>query len=129
MPEIIAKFVIISFGVYFIAAGLFMAFRPQKARSILRKAGSTAFINYAELSIRMVPGIAFVVYAESAKYPFTFQLVGWFIIISSILLMILPRRLHHQFSNMAAEILKPIYFQLISPLSILIGVIIIYTTA
>ncbi|CAM4295600.1 hypothetical protein [Gillisia limnaea] len=127
MPETIAKFVIISFGIFFIAAGLIMAFRPQIARSMLRKAGSTTFINYAELSIRMIPGIAFIVYAETSKFPLTFQLVGWFILISSILLMIIPRRLHHQFSLGAAEILKPIYFQLISPLSILIGVLIIYT--
>jgi len=33
--------------------------------------------------------------------------------------------LHHGFSNKAADILKPIYFQLISPLSVLIGVMII----
>ncbi len=127
MPETIAKFVIISFGVYFIAAGLLMAFRPQKVRSILRKAGSTAFINNAELSIRTIPGIAFLVYAENSQFPFVFQLVGWFILISSLVLMLIPRRLHHQFSTSSAAILKPLYFQMISPFSFLIGGLIIYT--
>ena len=103
-----------------------MLFQPQKVRSLLRKAGSTALINYAELSIRMIPGIAFVIYAENSKFPFSFQIVGWFIIISSAVLMIIPRKLHHKFSVVSAEILKPTYFQLISPVAFLIGALIIY---
>ncbi len=127
MPDTFARFIIISFGVYFIAAGLLMAFRPQKARSILRKAGSTPFINYAELSIRTIPGIAFIVYADNSQFSVVFQLAGWFILISSLVLMLIPRRLHHQFSTSSAEILKPLYFQMISPFSLLIGGLIIYT--
>lgn len=127
MLETLSKFTIIGFGVFFIIAGLLMLLKPRKARSLLRKAGSTIFINYAELSIRMIPGLAFVFYAESSNYSIAFKLIGWFILISSLILMIIPRKLHHQFSNSSADILKPLYFQLISPLSFLIGGLIIYT--
>lgn len=125
MLELLAKFTIIGFGFFFIFTGLLMFFQPQKIRSILQKAGSTTFINYTELAIRMIPGLAFLVYAESSKFSIAFQIIGWFILISSLILMIVPRKLHHKFSTSAADILKPLYFQFISPFSILIGILII----
>jgi len=39
-----------------------------------------------------------------------------------------PRKMHHQFSMKSADMLKPIYFQLISPFAFLIGGLIIYNT-
>ena len=45
---------------------------------------------------------------------------------TSLVLYFIPRQLHHGFSLRAATILKPLYFQLISPVSILIGILIIY---
>lgn len=127
MLEILAKFTIIGFGIFFTFTGLLMLFQPQKVRSILQKAGSTTFIHYTELAIRIIPGLAFLVYAESSKFSIAFQIIGWFILISSLILMIIPRKLHHKFSTSSADILKPFYFQLISPLSILIGILIIYS--
>ena len=126
MLESLAKFTFIGFGLFFIFAGFLMLFQPQKVRSILRKAGSTSFINYAELSIRMIPGIAFIIYAENSKFPIAFELIGWFILISSLILMIIPRKLHHQFSTSSADLIKPLYFQLIAPLSLSIGCVLIY---
>lgn len=47
----IAKWIVILFGLFLIAAGFLMLVAPEKARAILRKAGSTNFINYTELII------------------------------------------------------------------------------
>lgn len=126
LPEIIARLLIIFFGLFFIGVGILMLLKPEWVRGILKKAGSTVLINYAELCLRMIPGAALIVYASTSDYPTSFKVVGWFIIISSAILMILPRRLHHKFSIKCAEILKPSYFQMISPLSIFIGSILIY---
>lgn len=38
-----------------------------------------------------------------------------------------PRELHHKFSVKAADILKPLYFQLISPFAFIIGTLLIYS--
>ncbi len=103
-----------------------MIFKPEKARSILRKAGSTNLINYAELSLRMVPAVGLILSAEYSKFELFFKLLGWFMFISSIIIMIIPRQLHHQYSIKSAEILKPRYFQLISPLSFTFGGFLIY---
>ena len=127
MIEIIAKWTIILFGLFFIGVGFLMLFKPKKARAILRKAGSTNFINYAEITIRLIPAIGLILSAEYSKFPEIFKIAGWFMLCTSLVLYFVPRKLHHNFSLKAADILKPIYFQLISPISVLIGILLIYS--
>lgn len=103
-----------------------MLLDPQKARSILRKAGSTNFINYAEITLRMIPAAALILAEHDSKYPGIFKIFGWFMLITSFVLYFVPRQLHHNFSLKAADILKPVWFQVISPFSILIGLFLIY---
>jgi hypothetical protein len=105
-----------------------MLLKPNKARTTLRKAGSTNFINYAEITIRIIPAVAMILYANLAKYPEAFKFFGWFMLITSLVLYMVPRKMHHQFSMKSADMLKPIYFQLISPFAFLIGGLIIYNT-
>jgi len=124
--EIIAQFTLIIFGIFFIGTGFIMLLKPTKARETLRKAGSTALINYTELSVRMIPAIAFILYADTSYYPTPFKIIGWYILITSIILMIVPRKLHHKLSNRFADFLTPRIFQLISPLSMFIGGFLIY---
>lgn len=121
-----AKWITVLFGCFFIYAGFLMLLDPQKARSILRKAGITNFINYAEITIRMIPAAALILAAQDSKYPGIFKIFGWFMLITSLVLYFVPRQLHHNFSLKAAAILKPVWFQVISPFSILIGLFLIY---
>jgi len=126
MIETIAKWTIILFGIFFILVGLIMLLKPQKARQILRKAGSTNFINYAEITLRIIPATALILSADNSKYPYIFKIFGWFMLITSFVLYFVPRQLHHKFSMKAADILRPLYFQLISPFAFIIGTLIIY---
>ena len=121
-----AKWILFLFGIYIILAGFIMLLKPVKAREILRKAGSTNFINYAEISVRMLVSAAFIGYSEHAKYPDIFHLAGWFMLITSFILYLIPRKMHHSFSLKSAEILKPVYFQIISLFVFAIGLIILY---
>lgn len=123
---IIIKGIVIAFGIFLIGAGFLMLLAPEKARRTLQKAGSTNFINYAEITIRMIPAAAMIIYSDYSKYQMPFKLFGLFMLATSIVLYFVPRQLHHNFSLRAADILKPLYFQLISPFSILFGVLVIY---
>ena len=125
---IIAKWTVIIFGIFLILVGFLMLFSPIKAREILRKAGSTHVINYAEITIRMIPAAALVLYADFSKFPEFFKILGWFMLATSFVLYFVPRRIHHNYSLKCAEILKPLYFQLISPFSMLFGSALIYFT-
>lgn len=129
MVTLIAKWIIILFGIFFISVGLIMLFAPIKARQILRKAGSTNFINYAEITIRMIPATALILYSDFSKFPDYFTVFGWFMLITSLVLYFVPRQLHHNYSLKCADIIKPLYFQLISPFAILIGIVILYSVS
>ena len=123
---IVAKWTVIFFGVFIIAAGILMLFAPSKARSVLRKAGSTNIINYTEISLRMLPGIALVLYAHLSIFPLLLTILGWFILATSFILFFVPRRIHHNYSLTCAEIIKPLYFRFISPLAFAFGAFLIY---
>ncbi|PKP17276.1 MAG: hypothetical protein CVU07_04465 [Bacteroidetes bacterium HGW-Bacteroidetes-23] len=104
-----------------------MLINPKKANDILRKAGSTNLINYAEITIRIIPAVGLILSADNSKFPDIFKIFGWFMLLTSLVLYFVPRQLHHNFSVKAANILKPFYFQLISPFAFLIGTLLIYS--
>ena len=122
----IAKWVVIFFGLFIVFIGFIMLVKPKNARTILRKAGSTNFINYAEITIRLIPATALIFHSDFSKYPEAFKIFGWIMLITSLILYVVPRKLHHKFSMKSADVLKPIYFQLISPIAFLFGGLIIY---
>lgn len=123
-----SKYIVILFGAFFIFVGFLMLLRPKKARMILQLAGSTNVINYTEITLRFIIAIALILYADFSKQPEVFTILGWFMLITSLILYGVPRKLHHQFSLKSAEILKPFYFQLIAPFTFVIGGLIIYNT-
>ena len=101
----IAKWTLITFGIFFICVGGIMLFRPKTARETLRKAGSTNLINYGEITIRMIPATALIIFSDYSKYPEFFKLFGWFMLVTSFILYFVPKKLHHDFSNKCADIL------------------------
>lgn len=121
-----AKWIVLFFGIFLISVGFLMLFAPKKARQILRKAGSTNFINYAEITIRMIPAAGLILYADLSKFSELFKILGWFMLSTSLLLYFIPRRLHHNYSLICADLLKPFYIQLISPFSFFFGFFLIY---
>ncbi|WP_306568544.1 hypothetical protein [Flavobacterium lindanitolerans] len=126
MVETYSKWTVVFFGLFIISAGILMLFKPVRANNILRKAGSTNFINYSEITIRLIPAAGFILWADHSKSPEAFRIFGWFMLITSVVLYLVPRRLHHAFSLNAANIIRPLYFQLISPFAVLMGALIVY---
>jgi uncharacterized membrane protein YfcA len=124
---LVAKCIVILFGVFLILTGVLMLWSPNKARELLRKAGSTNLINYSEITIRMIPATGLVVYSELSKYPEILWILGWFMIATSLILYFVPRKLHHKYALWCAEILEPKYIRLLAPVSMLFGSGIIYT--
>lgn len=125
MMLLLAQWVVIFFGLFLIGIGLLMFLNPQKARNILQKAGSTNFINYAEITIRIIPAVGLILSSDSSHYPLPFKVLGWFMLATSLILYFVPRKLHHHFSLKSADILKPLFVQLLSPFSVLFGLAII----
>ncbi|WP_370088581.1 hypothetical protein [Ekhidna sp.] len=122
----LARYVVIAFGLFIIYVGFLMLFTPSKALAVLRKAASTNLINYAEITIRLIPAISLVVYSDLSRYPQVFFYLGYFMIATSVILYLIPRRLHHQYALWSASLLSPTKVRLISPFSFLLGGFLIY---
>jgi hypothetical protein len=121
-----AQFIVILFGGFIFSTGLLMLFNPKKALSILRKAGSSNLINYGEITARLIPAIALVIYSPYSKFPDILNLFGGFMIATSLVLYFVPRRYHHAYSVKWASILSPFHLRLIAPLAFLFGTAVIY---
>ena len=126
MLTLIAKWTVTAFGIFLIFAGFLMLFDPKRARTTIGKAGSTNFINYAEITIRLIVSIALILYADFCRYPEIFQVVGWFMLVTSLILYLVPRKIHHGFSSKAANTLKPLYLRLLFPFSMFFGGFVLY---
>ena len=122
----VSKYIATLFGLFIVLVGFLMLFNPKKSRMVLAKFASTNLINYTEITLRLIVGLALVVVADICKSPVTFKTLGWFMIITAIILYCVPRKLHHRFSQKSADVLKPRYFRLISPFAFLFGGLIIY---
>ena len=123
---IVAKYIVIFFGIFLIRVGFIMLLKPEKAREYLRLAGSTNLINYSEITLRMIPAAGLILYSEYSKFPEILKYLGWFMIITSLVLYFVPRRIHHRYALMCADILTLQLIRVISPLSMLFGMGIIY---
>lgn len=124
----VSRYIVLAFGLFFICIAFVMSFAPRKANQILRKAGSTNLINYAEIGIRMIPAAALIIYSDYATYPMAFKVAGYFMLTTSLVLFCIPRRSHHAFSLQSAQILKPLYLRIIAPFAFAIGAAIICCT-
>ncbi|WAC01850.1 hypothetical protein N7U66_18585 [Lacinutrix neustonica] len=122
----ITKWIVILFGLFIIFIGFVMLFAPNKARATLRKAGSTNVINYTEITLRLIPAIALIIHSEASKIPEAFQLFGWIMVVTSLILYFIPRKAHHRFSMKSSDVLKPLYIRRIAPFAFILGGVILY---
>jgi hypothetical protein len=76
-----------------LVAGL-MWFWPDRCLRWLGLMASTWRINIIGLGLRGLAGLALVGRAGLSKAPAAFEISGWFIIVSSVLILLTPRRLH-----------------------------------
>jgi len=122
---LIAKYSIFIFALFLIYAAYLMFVKPYKTKEIIAKAGSTYLINYGELGIRFLIGIAFVWASEISKYSFSFKIIGYFLMASALVLMALPIQKHNQFSKKAAASLQPNHLKVCALFSVLFEIVLL----
>ncbi|MEY8020872.1 hypothetical protein AB8P51_08580 [Muriicola sp. SD30] len=124
---LLAKFLVILFGFFLIGVGFLMLLAPNRIWKILNKAASTPRIHFGELSLRMIPAVGLILCAPQSKFPEFLQIMGWFMIGTSILLMLLPRALHYAYAQKCTAMLPPNTIRLLAPFSFAFGGFILYS--
>lgn len=121
-----AQYLIILSGLWLIVSAVIMFIRPHSAKSIIAKAGSTNFINYMELSLRGIWAIAILLYAPLSKFPGFFELFGIMLGITTIILLLIPRKWHAGFAILSSSKLTAPVLRLSAPIAFAFGLFLIY---
>ena len=124
--ETIALLVVAAPGLWLVATALLMAFRPRRFLHLLSLTASSRRINNIEQGLRLLAGLALVIRAGASKLPALFEVGGWFIFTSSVILLVLPLRWHAAYAIWWSLKLKPWAVRAIAPPSAGFGIGLVY---
>ena len=116
----------IAAGSWMICVGAFMVLRPQSALNVLRFTASTRRVNNVEQGLRLLVGLALLFHSPASKLPQTFAMAAWFVILSSLVILVLPLRWHSAYAIWWANHLTTSTVRFIAPVSVLAGIGLIY---
>ena len=127
--SLIAQILVIISAVWLIGVSVFMFALPEIALRYLGKFASTNLINYTEITLRMIAGIAFVLFAPDSKFPLILESFGWILVVTSAILYLVPRKWHSAYAVYWSEKLTPLMLRIVSPISLAAGIFLIYATS
>jgi len=122
----VAQILVVLSGIWLMAVGILMLVKPQSAIRYIGKAASTNFINYTELTLRGIGGIALVLFAELSKFPELLNIFGMVLIITTVILFFVPRKWHSQYATWCSNNLTAPLVRIVSPFSFTLGIFLIY---
>ncbi len=100
--------VVLAAAAWLVFVGLVCAFRPDLALAQLGRMGGSWAIQIGEHALRGAAGAALILRADHSKAPEIFSFGGWFVLLSSLAILILPRAWHHAYSRYWAQKLPPV---------------------
>ena len=113
-------------GVWLIAVAFLMALQPSRFLHILSLTASNWRVNFTEQGLRLIAGLALVVRADVLKAPLLFEVGGWFVVASSVVLLLIPLRWHAGYAVWWSQKLPIGAVRGIAPLSGAFGAALIY---
>jgi len=127
--QTIAFLVVAASGLWLVGVGLLMALRPRLFLHLLSLTASNWRINVTEQGLRLLAGLALIVRAGSSKLPGLFEAGGWFVVASSVALLMIPLRLHAAYAIWWSRKLKLWAVRAIAPLSAAFGIGLAYAAS
>ena len=118
----LAWLVLLGAAGWLVWTGWLMAFGPHDALALLSRTATTYRINATEQVPRLIAGAAMIVRAEVSRFPLFFEIAGWFIVASSVVLLVIPLRWHNGYAVFWARRIPPGAVRLIAPFSVLAGI-------
>lgn len=122
---LIAGLIVVSIGVAFLAFSVVAIFRADFAREFLRMFANSRQAHFVEQGIRLVTGASLVVYSPATSASNLYLLFGEVLIATSVVLLILPWRLHQRFANLVIPFVSK-YLVLYAICTAILGVAVLY---
>lgn len=97
--EAVASVIVVLAAIYLIGLAATTFFAPACAARFLNGFAGSARVHVFEMVIRLIVGCSLLVYAPYMLYPDAFKILGWALVISSAILLLLPWRWHQRFAQ------------------------------
>lgn len=114
-------------GMWLIGLGGLMAFWPHRALAALARMGGSNTVHFGEMAIRTLIGGALVIAGPASRFPVVIPVIGWFLIVSALVLAVLPRRWHAAYSVWWSKHIPVAAVRVIAPLSVAGGAALIWS--
>jgi uncharacterized protein YjeT (DUF2065 family) len=124
--EVLALAVAISAGLFFVSLGFIALLAPSRASRFLAAFANSPTKHYAELALRFLVGGAFVLVAPEARISELFTLLGWTLLATTAVLMLIPWRWHHSFARRAVPAALR-FLPLVGASSVLLGALVLWS--
>ena len=99
MGDLLAAIPVVGAGIYLLALGAAAFLRPDRVTTYLGRHASTLRAHLLELALRIGVGGGFVVVAPGTRLPIAFRVLGWVLIATSGVLLMVPWQWHRRFAQ------------------------------
>ncbi len=97
----VAGFVVVTSGLWLLGLAVAIWVVPARTKDFLRRFASSPRAHYSEQILRLIAGVAFVVYAAEMRFPMLFSTFGWVLVASAVGLLLMPWQWHRRFGEWA----------------------------
>jgi hypothetical protein len=131
--QTVALAVVTASGLWLVGVAFLMVLRPTYCLQLFEKmtsslAASNWRLQLTEQGLRIVAGAALIVRSPLSKLPLAFEVAGWCIVVTSLVILALPIRWHGSYGHWCSRWLSPVALRLLSPVPAIVGVGIVYAT-
>jgi hypothetical protein len=99
MPLWFAQIIVAAAASYFLLLGGVALLKPSYASGFLRGFADSAAKHYLELALRILVGLALIALAAHTPAASALLIVGWILVGTTLVLLLLPWRIHHRFTQ------------------------------
>jgi hypothetical protein len=129
--QVIALIVVAAAGLWLIGVGFLMALRPLYCLHLFEKMSanlerSNWRLQFTEQGLRVLAGVALIARAPACKLPLVFEVAGWLLVATSLLIMVAPIRWHGAYGTWWVKWLPPLVIRVLSVVPAAAGAGLIY---
>jgi hypothetical protein len=129
--QVIALIVVAAASLWLVGVAFLMAMRPRYCLHLLERMTanlerSNWRLQFTEQGLRVLAGVALILRAPASKLPLVFDVAGWLLVATSMLIMVAPIRWHGAYGALWVKRLTPLILRILSPVPAAAGVGLIY---
>ncbi|MGI8917362.1 MAG: hypothetical protein ACR2H6_02085 [Pyrinomonadaceae bacterium] len=99
MINLLATILVWLTALYLISFALVMLLAPDRAKRFLGGLANSAFTHYLELGLRLITGLAILLYAPQMLFSNFFVVFGWILVVTTVVLFAVPWQWHRRFAQ------------------------------